>query len=91
MVKLHFSFDNYTLLILITIYNTILLFLPDESKELLKIQGISIPSEQSPPAFDYLSFCKSIDIIFLRRIISFNSSLASDQLHILQEIYSLFM
>ena len=63
--------------------------LPDDIKEFLKSQGILI-SYQSP-LFDYLSFCRSINMNVIKNIISIGSSLTHNQFLLQQEIYSLFM
>src|SRR5438105_4897990 len=68
------------------LYNTILLFLPDESKELLKIQGISIPSEHNPPAFDYLSFCRHLNVVKINSIIHLSDY---KRLIVEEEVYKL--
>src|SRR5438034_8840199 len=58
----------------------------------LKSQEIQLPkiSHQSL-LFDYLSFCKSINIDTMNSIISIGSSLAYNQFILQQEFYNLFM
>ncbi len=72
-----------------SLYYIITFFLPDDIKEFLTNQGIQI-SHQSP-LFDYLSFCKSINVNVIKNIISIISSSTYNQFLLQQEIYSLFM
>src|SRR6266542_1677073 len=72
-----------------SLYYIITFSLSDDIKEFLKSQGIQI-SHQSP-LFDYLSFCKSINVNVIKNIISIGSSSTYNQFLLQQEIYSLFM
>ncbi|GBC08481.1 hypothetical protein RclHR1_08150002 [Rhizophagus clarus] len=67
-------------------------YLSDHIKEFLKRQGIHLPplSYQSL-LFDYLSFCRSININTVNTIISIGSSLAYNKFLLQQEFYGLFM
>ncbi|GBB88268.1 hypothetical protein RclHR1_14800003 [Rhizophagus clarus] len=71
------------------LYNTILLFLSDETKEFLKLKGIEIPpSSQNPPLFDYLSFCRHLNVVKINSIIH----LSDYKKYIVeQEVYKLLM
>ncbi|PKK67005.1 hypothetical protein RhiirC2_852481 [Rhizophagus irregularis] len=72
------------------LYNTIILFLPDESKEFLKLEGIDIPSSksQNPPLFDYLTFCRHLNVVKINSIIH----LSDYKKYIVeQEVYKLLM
>src|SRR6266542_4441408 len=72
-----------------SLYYIITFSLSDDIKEFLKSQGIRI-SYQSP-LFDYLSFCRSINMNVIKNIISIGSSSTYNQFLLQQEIYSLFM
>src|ERR1044072_6738914 len=76
-----------------TWYNLIIVSLPNDVKESLKSQGSQLSILHQPPLFDYLSFCKSINIEVLRNLISrpLNYFLTREQSLLLrQEIYCLF-
>jgi hypothetical protein len=75
-----------------SLYSVIIFYLPDNIKEVLIKQGILLSqiSHQSL-LFDYLSFCKSIDVEILNTIISIGSSDLYNQFLLQQEIYSLLM
>jgi hypothetical protein len=80
-----YSNKNY-LFIIITSY------LSDDIKESLMRQGIQLPSVSFQLLlFDYLSFCKSINVNTINIITSIGSSLAHNQFILQQEFYSLFM
>ncbi len=65
-------------------------YLSDDIKNFLIRQGIQLPSTSNQSLlFDYLSFCKSMNMNVINNIIDVGSS---DYGHfILQEVYALFM
>ncbi|GBC32288.1 hypothetical protein GLOIN_2v1764020 [Rhizophagus irregularis DAOM 181602=DAOM 197198] len=66
--------------------------LSDDIKEFLIRKGIQLPSVSSRPLlFDYLSFCRSININIMNTVVSIGSSLAYNQFLLQQEFYKLFM
>ncbi|CAG8747465.1 7780_t:CDS:1, partial [Rhizophagus irregularis] len=65
-------------------------YLFDDIKEFITEQGIQLPSKKSL-LFDYLSFCRSINVSTINNVISIGSSLAYNQFYIQQEFYGLFM
>jgi hypothetical protein len=74
------SYDNK-----VSLYYIVMFYLPNDVKELL---------ERQPPhsiSFDYLSFCKSIDVDILNIIISIGSSDSYNQFILQQEIYGLMI
>ncbi|UZO20243.1 uncharacterized protein OCT59_012669 [Rhizophagus irregularis] len=77
------------------LFATIASCLSDDIKEFLIDQGIYLPSISSRPLlFDYLSFCRSINIKIINTLISIGSSLLSfpyNQFILQQEFYGLFM
>ncbi|CAB4377917.1 unnamed protein product [Rhizophagus irregularis] len=81
-----------------TIINTLIAFLPKESKELLHKNCITIPI-QKPPLFNYPSFCKIISIdnikVITRRTLKKQQSITSKSLvnagYLSQEILKMFM
>ncbi|PKK66033.1 hypothetical protein RhiirC2_785325 [Rhizophagus irregularis] len=74
------------------LFNIIASYLPDDIKEFLTKQETKLPtvSHQSL-LFDYLSFCRSININTINTIISIGSSLAYNQFLLQQEFYNLFI
>ncbi|CAB4489060.1 unnamed protein product [Rhizophagus irregularis] len=67
-------------------------YLSNNIKESLTRQGIQLLSvEYQPLLFDYLSFCRSINVNTLNTISSIGSSLAYNQFLLQQEFYGLFM
>src|SRR6266498_3788514 len=63
-----------------SLYYIITSYLSDNTKEFLIRQGIqSFPISQQPLLFDYLSFCKSINVRSLNNIISIGTSSAHNQ------------
>src|SRR6266536_785160 len=75
-----------------SLYYIITLYLSDDIKEFLTKQGIQLPSvSHQPLLFDYLTFCRSININTMNTIISTGSSLAYNQFLLQQEFYNLFM
>jgi hypothetical protein len=80
-----YSNKNY-LFIIITSY------LSDDIKESLMRQGIQLLSVSFQLLlFDYLSFCRSINVNTINIITSIGTSLAHNQFILQQEFYSLFM
>src|ERR1044072_516689 len=56
------------------LYHIITSFLSDDIKEFLISQGIHLyPISYQPPSFDYLSFCRSINMKVIKKIVSFGS------------------
>ncbi|PKK75190.1 hypothetical protein RhiirC2_846201 [Rhizophagus irregularis] len=83
---INYSNKNY-------LFKIIASYLSDDIKEFLTGQGIQLPlvSFQSL-LFDYLSFCRSININIINMIItSIGSSLTYNQFLLQQEFYGLFM
>ncbi|PKY48631.1 hypothetical protein RhiirA4_464276 [Rhizophagus irregularis] len=84
--------------ILLSIINTLIAFLPKESKEFLHKNGITIPI-QKPPLFNYPSFCKIISTdkieVMTRRTLEKRQSIISEDLenvkYLSQEILKMFM
>ncbi|GBB88125.1 hypothetical protein RclHR1_14640007 [Rhizophagus clarus] len=67
-------------------------YLFDDIKEFITSQRIQLPSVINKSFFfDYLSFCRSINVNTIDNIISIGSSLAYNQFSMQQEFYSLFM
>jgi hypothetical protein len=67
-------------------------YLSDNTKEFLIEQGIQLPSASYQSLFfDYLSFCRSININIINIIIYIGSSLVYNQFILQQELYILFM
>ncbi|PKC58446.1 hypothetical protein RhiirA1_541068 [Rhizophagus irregularis] len=64
-------------------------YLSNDIKEFLTKKGIQISGQSL--AFDYLSFCRSIDIKIINDIISIGSSLEYNQFLLQEEIYSLLI
>jgi hypothetical protein len=75
-----------------SLYSLIISYLPDDIKESLIRQEISLPLIlYQPLLFDYLSFCRSIDVDILNSIISIGTSDFYNQFLLQQEIYNLLM
>ncbi|RIA79555.1 hypothetical protein C1645_63247 [Glomus cerebriforme] len=67
-------------------------YLPVGIKEFLSSQGINFPPiSYQTPLFDYLSFCKSINVNVINSIIPIGSSLAYNQFLLQQEFYNLLI
>ncbi|GBB87434.1 hypothetical protein RclHR1_01390024 [Rhizophagus clarus] len=67
-------------------------YLSDDTKKFLTRHGIHLPSVSCKSfLFDYLSFCRSINIINIEIITSIGSSLVYNQFLLQQEFYGLFM
>ncbi|GBC46094.1 hypothetical protein GLOIN_2v1764020 [Rhizophagus irregularis DAOM 181602=DAOM 197198] len=73
----------------ISLYSIITSYLFDDIKELLTKRGILILGQSL--AFDYLSFCKNINIKVIDDIISIGSSLEYNRFLLQEEIYSLLV
>ncbi|RIA82696.1 hypothetical protein C1645_880906 [Glomus cerebriforme] len=75
------------------LYNIITLNLSDEIKEYLSSQGVKFPSNLQywPFLFDYLSFCKSINVKVIKDIISISSSSPYNKFLLQEEVYKLLM
>src|ERR1043165_8519003 len=77
------------------LYEIITFYLADNVKEFLSNQGIHLPSTSHQSlSFDYLSFCRSINVNITNYIISissFGSFSDYNQFLLQQEIYGLFM
>jgi hypothetical protein len=74
------------------LFAIIVFYLPNDIKDLLMRKGIKLQLISSKSLFfDYLSFCKSIDINILNVIILIGSSLAYNRFLLQQNFYSLFM
>src|ERR1044072_379977 len=77
-----------------SLYHVIISSLPNDVKEFLANHGTQLfPTSTSYQSllFDYLSFCKSINMRFIRNIISFRFTSTYEQFILQQEIYRLFM
>ncbi|CAG8746793.1 6558_t:CDS:1, partial [Rhizophagus irregularis] len=82
---INYSNKNYLFMIIAS-------YLSDDIKEFLTRQGIQLqPVLFQPLLFDYLSFCRSINVNTLNTITSIGSSLAYNQFLLQQEFYCLFM
>ncbi|CAG8681060.1 uncharacterized protein OCT59_012668 [Rhizophagus irregularis] len=81
--KINYNNKNYLLAI-------ISFYLSDDTKEFLIKKGIQIPTISSQSlSFDYLSFCRSINIDIINNIISIESSY--NQFLLQQEFYRIFI
>jgi hypothetical protein len=82
---INYSSKNYLFIIIAS-------YLSDEIKESLTRQGIQLPTVSCQRLlFDYLSFCRSINVTTISIITSVGSSLAYNQFILQQEFYSIFM
>jgi hypothetical protein len=67
-------------------------YLFDNIKEFITNQKIQLPlATQQSLLFDYLSYCRSINIRTINNVISIGSSLSHNQFSMQQEFYFLFM
>ncbi|GBB84941.1 hypothetical protein RclHR1_11510005 [Rhizophagus clarus] len=81
------NYDDKNYLFMIIVF-----YLTNDTKELLMRQGIQLPSiPYQSLLFDYLSYCRSININIINSIISIGSSFDYDQFILQQEFYNLFM
>jgi len=70
-----------------SLYNIITFYLPNDVIEFLRNQGIEFPlSSHQSLSFDYLSFCRSINVEVVKDIIPVDSSSAYDRFLLQQEI-----
>src|SRR5256886_15033665 len=77
-----------------SLFNIVILSLSDDIKDILISQGVQFTSTimQKPLLFDYLSFCRSLNINAINDIISVGISSSGYHQFLLQkEIYNLFM
>ena len=76
-----------------SLFNIVTLSLPDDIKEILTAQGIQFPSTtlQQPLLFDYLSFCRSMNVNAINDIISVGSYSAYNRFLLQKEIYGLLV
>ena len=75
-----------------SLYYIITSYLSDSVKEFLTALGIQLPSiSHQSLLFDYLSFCRSINMNVINDIIAIGSPSAYNQFLFQQEIYSLFI
>jgi hypothetical protein len=72
-----------------SLYSIITFYLSNDIKEFLKREGILISSQSL--AFDYLSFCRSINVNVIDDIITIGSSLEYNQFLLQEEIYGLLI
>ncbi|GBB87417.1 hypothetical protein RclHR1_01390007 [Rhizophagus clarus] len=78
--------NKYYLFIIIASY------LSDDIKEFLMRQGIQLPSfSYQSLLFDYLSYCRSINVKIINILTSIRTPLVYNQFLLQQEFYSLFM
>jgi hypothetical protein len=74
------------------LFTIIASYLSDDIKEFLTRQGIQLPSfSHQSLLFDYLSFCKSINIFIINTLISNGSPLVNNHSFLQQEFYELFI
>jgi hypothetical protein len=74
------------------LFTIIVSYLSDDIKESLMRQGIQLPSVSFQLLlFDYLSFCRSINVNTINIITSIGTSLFYAQFLLQQEFYGLFM
>ena len=74
------------------LFTIIAYYLPNDFKEFLTRQGTQLPLiSYKSLLFDYLSFCKSINVNTINSIISTGSSSPYNQFLFQQEFYNLFM
>ncbi|RIA79554.1 hypothetical protein C1645_63245 [Glomus cerebriforme] len=74
------------------LFSIISFYLPVGIKEFLSSQGINLPPiSYQTLLFDYLSFCKSINVNLINSIIPIGSSLAYNQFLLQQEFYNLLI
>src|SRR2546430_2372885 len=75
-----------------SLYYVITSYLPDITKEFLTRQGVQLfQILQQPLLFDYLSFCKSVNVNILNNIISIGTSSAYNQFLLQQEFYKVII
>ncbi|GBB88627.1 hypothetical protein RclHR1_01520012 [Rhizophagus clarus] len=75
-----------------SLFNIITSSFSDDIKNFLSGKGIKLSSVSFQPLlFDYLSFCRSMNVNVINDVISIGSCLAYNQFLLQQEFYSLFM
>jgi hypothetical protein len=72
----------------ISLYTIITSYLSDDIKKFLKKEGLGIQISSHPLIFDYLAFCRSIDIKIIDDIISIGSSTDYYRFLLQEEVYS---
>src|SRR2546423_12805647 len=74
------------------LYAIFISYLHNDIKEFLTSEGIQLLSiSYQPLLFDYLSFCRSINVNIMSRIISTGASSDYDQFLLQQEFYNILM
>ena len=74
------------------LYSIITFYLTDDTKDFLRREGILIPIVlYQTLLFDYLSFCRSIKVNTLNRIISVGTSLGYNRFLLQQEFYNVII
>jgi hypothetical protein len=82
---INYSNKNYLFIIIAS-------YLSDDIKEFLTRQGIKMPPVSCKlPLYDYLSFCRSINVNTISIITSIGSSLVYNQFLLQKEFFDLFM
>ncbi|CAG8560309.1 23076_t:CDS:2 [Rhizophagus irregularis] len=75
-----------------SLFTIIVYYLFDSIKEFITSKVIQLPSISNKSlSFDYLSYCRSINVITINRITSIGSTSAYDQFFIQEEFYLLLM
>jgi hypothetical protein len=76
----------------ISLFNIIASYLSDSIKDFITNQDVQLPSGSDRSLlFDYLSFCRSIDVTIINGIISIGSPLSYNRFFIQEEFYYLMM
>ncbi|EXX57707.1 uncharacterized protein OCT59_010146 [Rhizophagus irregularis] len=74
------------------LFYIITFYFTEDVKDFLRIQGIELPLNSCQSLlFDYLSFCRSINVSIINNIISIGAPSAYDEFLLQQEIYSLLI
>src|SRR5688572_15337884 len=75
-----------------SLYHIIAFSLPHDVKESLAKRSIRLsPMLRQPPLFDYLSFCRSINMKVIKKVISLGASSAYHQFFLQREVYRFFV
>jgi hypothetical protein len=83
--EINYSNKNYLFAIIAS-------YLSDDIKESLTSQGIRLPSfSHQSLLFDYLSFCRNVNICIINSLISIGSPSENDHSFLQREFYGLFM
>jgi hypothetical protein len=72
------------------LFDIIAFYVYDDIKEFLTEQGLLLISRK-PPLFDYLSFCKSINVDVIRNISTIGSSITCDQFYLQEKFYNILI